>query len=357
MQHLWIIITGLVFGVGAVLLVKAGNPGNYGFCAACHLRDVAGALGIHGAATLQYARPEVLGWVIGAFGVARLSGDFRPRGGGNAAARFALGAAMMIGALVFLGCPLRAIVRLSAGDLNGITGLAGFVAGIGAGIWFLKTGFQLGRSRVLQGTAAFTGYLIPLAAFILTAAVAVGAPFLNYSLQGPGSLHAPIAFSLVLGLVAGGLAQKTRMCLSGGIRDYLLVRDTYLLKVYALLFVSALAANVYFGYFKLGFVGQPLAHNAHVWNFIGLFVAGLAATLAGGCPLRQLILGGQGNLDALWTILGMLAGAGLAHRLNAAASPAGVTSNGQIVLGIALLVVVLIGWKYRTAFDLEEVRA
>lgn len=355
MQYLWIILTGLFFGLGAVLLVKMGNPGNYGFCAACHLRDLAGALGIHSTATLQYARPEVLGWVLGAFGMSRLNGEFRPRGGGNAIVRFLLGAAMMVGALVFLGCPLRAILRLSAGDLNGITGLLGFTAGIGVGICFLKAGFRLDRSLVKQGPAAMSGYLIPGAALVLAVAVLVGAPFLNYSAKGPGALHAPVLLSLGLGVGAGLLAQKTRMCLSGGIRDYLLVRDTYLIKIYVVLFASALAANLFLGSFTLGFVGQPLAHTQHVWNFFGLFVAGLAATLAGGCPLRQLVLGGQGNLDALWTIFGMLAGAGIAHRLNAAASPAGVAMNGQLALGIALLLVLAIGWRYREVLVAEEV--
>ena len=119
---IWILVTGLAFGVGAVLLVKFGNPGNYGFCAACHLRDIAGALGIHQVATLQYARPEIMGWVVGGFSFAAVRGEFQPRGGSNPVVRFLLGMMMMVGALVFLGCPLRAILRLAAGDLNGITG-------------------------------------------------------------------------------------------------------------------------------------------------------------------------------------------------------------------------------------------
>ena len=81
MSTVWIIAAGLAFGLGAVLLVQAGNPGNYGFCAACHLRDIAGALGIHKTPVLQYARPEIMGWVIGAFVLSKTSGEFRPRGG------------------------------------------------------------------------------------------------------------------------------------------------------------------------------------------------------------------------------------------------------------------------------------
>jgi hypothetical protein len=330
MNVLLVVITGIVFGLGSVLLVKSGNPGNYGFCAACQLRDIAGALGIHQVATLQYARPEILGFVLGAFVLAKASGEFRPRGGSNPAIRFVLGALMMIGALVFLGCPLRGILRLAGGDLNGIVGLAGFVAGIGAGVLFLRNGYNLGRAHNYSGAVGYSGYLAVIAAAILVAGVFTQAAFLNFSAKGPGSLHAPVIISLIAGLLGGALAWKTRMCLSGGIRDFILVRDTYLLKIYGMIFVAALAGNMYFGMFKLGFAGQPLAHTMHLWNFLGLFLTGLAATLAGGCPLRQLIMAGEGNTDATFSVLGMLAGAGIAHGLNAAGGPAGVALNGQL---------------------------
>lgn len=347
MNYALIVITGVVFGLGAVLLVKNGNPGNYGFCAACQLRDIAGALGLHQAATLQYARPEVLGWVLGAFSLARLNGQFRPRGGAKPLIRFVLGVTMMLGALAFLGCPLRGILRLAAGDLNGITGLAGFIAGIYTGIYFLKQGFNLGRAKVYNGTGSSIGYAGIFAAIILLIAVTTNAGFLNYSAKGPGSMHAPILLSLVLGLVTGALAWRARMCLSGGIRDFILVRDTYLLKVYIVMFLAALVGNLYFGFFKLGFTNQPLAHTMHIWNFLGLFVTGLAATLAGGCPLRQLIMTGEGNVDAMACVLGMLFGAAIAHTLNTAGSPAGVSFNGQAAVVVSIIVTGGIGWMYR----------
>ena len=347
MSSIWIWIAGLSFGVGAVLLVKAGNPGNYGFCAACHLRDIAGALGIHKAGLLQYARPEIFGWMIGAFAMSKVSGEFRPRGGSAPAVRFLLGALMMLGALVFLGCPLRAILRLAGGDLNGITALAGFIAGILSGINFLKRGFSLGRARTIQGPVAYAGYLPVMLAAILLVAVATGAGFLYYSTKGPGSQHAPILVSLIAGLVTGAVAMKTRMCLSGGFRDFFLVKDTFLLKTYGLLFLSAMAANMAFGTFKLGFTGQPLAHTMHLWNFLGLYLVGVTATLLGGCPLRQLIMAADGNTDAGVCVLGMLAGAGLAHTINLAASGAGVPVNGQIAVGVGILVSFGIGFICR----------
>ncbi|MDF2569889.1 MAG: putative selenium metabolism protein YedE family [Sporomusa sp.] len=344
----WLIIaTGVVFGLGAVLLVKFGNPGNYGFCAACQLRDIAGALGIHSTATLQYVRPEILGFILGAFGLARLKGEFRPRGGSNPALRFVLGMAMMIGALVFLGCPLRAILRVAGGDLNGITALVGFIAGIGAGVLFLKNGFNLGRAHVYTSGVKFSGYLAAAAALILLIAVSMGAGFLNFSAKGPGSMHAPISISLIAGLAGGALAWRTRMCLSGGFRDFMLVGDTSLLKIYGVMFLAALAGNLYFGFFKLGFENQPLAHTMHIWNFLGLFLTGLAATLAGGCPLRQLIMAGEGSTDAMFCVLGMLAGAGVAHTLNAAGSAAGVGINGQIAVIAGIVIIAGLGYVCR----------
>lgn len=346
-----IIATGVVFGLGAVLLVKAGNPGNYGFCAACHVRDIAGALGIHQVATLQYVRPEILGFILGSFSLAKSSGEFRPRGGSKPLIRFVLGALMMIGALVFLGCPLRGILRLAGGDLNGLTGLAGFVGGIMTGIMFLKRGYNLGPAQAHSGSKNTTGYLAAAAAVILLAGTGTHAAFLNFSAKGPGSLHAPVIVSLIAGLVAGGLAWRSRMCLSGGFRDFILVKDTFLLKIYGVIFLAAFVGNQYFGFFKLGYEGQPLAHTGHLWNFLGLFLTGLAATLAGGCPLRQLIMSGEGNTDAMFCVLGMLAGAGLAHSLNIAGSAAGVDVNGQIAVVAGIILTAGIGYLFRENQD------
>lgn len=349
----WFLIlgTGVAFGLGAVLLVKLGNPGNYGFCAACHLRDIAGALGIHNVATLQYVRPEILGFILGSFTLAGVNRQFRPRGGSKPLVRFLLGMLMVIGALVFLGCPLRGILRLAGGDLNGLTGLAGFACGIVAGVFFLKNGFNLGRAQIHQGIGRWVGYLPAVVALALLGAVAAHAAFLKFSVQGPGAQHAPIIASLIGGLIAGGFAWRTRMCLSGGIRDFILVRDTYLLMIYAVLFLAALAGNLALGSFKLGFAGQPLAHTMHVWNFLGLFLTGVAATLAGGCPLRQLIMAGEGNSDAMFCVLGMLAGAGVSHGFNAAGSATGVLMNGQIAVVAGILAAFLIGYVFREQIE------
>lgn len=53
---------------------------------------------------------------------------------------------MMIGALVFLGCPLRMVLRMSAGDLNAYVALIGFAGGVATGSCFLKKRLFSGKS-------------------------------------------------------------------------------------------------------------------------------------------------------------------------------------------------------------------
>ncbi|MFR9190991.1 MAG: hypothetical protein ACLVL7_12775, partial [Anaerotruncus massiliensis (ex Togo et al. 2019)] len=96
--------------------------------------------------------------------------------------------------------------------------------------------------------------------------------FILFSEKGPGSMHAPIWISLIAGLVVGALAQRTRLCMVGGIRDVLLFQDWTLLSGFVAILVAALAGNlvlnaVFGGYFNLGFMGQPVAHIDGVWNF------------------------------------------------------------------------------------------
>ena len=327
----FVLAVGGVFGLLGALLVKWGNPGNMGYCAACFLRDVTGALGLHRVATVQYLRPEISGFILGAFFLALYNREFRARGGSAPLIRFVLGALMMLGALVFLGCPLRGILRLGGGDFNALTGLLGFASGVGLGTYFLRKGFNLGRDRVFANSAG--GYLLPAVAGLLLALLFIKPAFIYFSTKGPGAAHAAIPLSLAAGLIGGALAQRARLCLSGGFRDFFLVRDTTLLSAYGAMLLLAFLTNFALGQVKWGFFGQPIAHSAHLWNYLGLLLCGLAAVLAGGCPLRQMILAGEGNLDAAVTVLGMVAGAAIAHTYLLAAVPDSVDAAGAIVTG------------------------
>ncbi|HPZ43122.1 MAG TPA: YedE family putative selenium transporter [Bacillota bacterium] len=336
-QRNLIILAGSVFGLLAILLVKYGNPPNMGFCIACFLRDITGGLGLQRAPVVQYIRPEILGLVLGAFAAALVSREFRTLGGSSALTRFVLGFVAMIGMLVFLGCPLRAILRLAGGDLNALVGIAGLVAGVALGIPFLRKGFSLGRA-LPQNKA--NGYVfVGIIVFFLILLLAKPA-FIYFSTEGPASMRAPLALSLGVGLLAGVLAQRTRLCLAGGVRDFILFRDFYLLYGFIAILVVALIGNLVLGNFKLGFAGQPIAHSDGLWNFLGMMLAGLCFVLMGGCPLRQLVSAAEGNTDSAVTVLGLMAGAAFAHNFGLAASAGGVPAAGQaaVLIGFAVIV-------------------
>ncbi len=52
-------------------------------------------------------------------------------------------------------------------------------------------------------------------------------PFLFASEKGPGAMYAPVLASITLGLIIGFLAQQTRFCTTGAVRDAVLFADFY----------------------------------------------------------------------------------------------------------------------------------
>ncbi len=101
--------------------------------------------------------------------------------------------------------------------------------------------------------------------------------------------------------------------------------------------------NIVMGKLNVGFAEQPIAHADGLWNFMGMVVVGFGAILLGGCPLRQLVLAGEGNIDSAITVLGLILGAAFAHNFGLASSPKGPTPGGQIAVVIALVLFVVIG--------------
>jgi YedE family putative selenium metabolism protein len=344
-----IISAGAVVGILAPILQKLGNPGNMGICVACFERDIAGALGLHRAAVVQYLRPEIPGFILGALIAALIFREFRPRSGSAPIVRFFLGVFAMIGALVFLGCPWRALLRLAGGDWTAIVGLLGLAAGIGIGVFFLRQGYSLGRS---YKAPAVLGWVMPVFAVLLLLFRIFRVQFseggaIFYSESGPGSMFAPVVVSLVVGMVIGILAQRTRLCTMGAIRDVLLMGDTHLFGGIAAIVVFAFLTNLVLGQFSPGFVGQPVAHTNHLWNFGGMMLAGLAFALAGGCPGRQLFLAGEGDGDAGVFVMGMIVGAGFAHNFSLASSPSGPGAYGPAAVIVGLVVCLAIGFGAR----------
>ena len=346
-ERIQIVIAGLIIGVIASLLVFFGNPSNMGFCIACFLRDTAGGLGLHRAAAVQYIRPEIIGLVLGSFGVALVKKEFSAKGGSAPVTRFMLGFFVMVGCLMFLGCPFRMILRLAGGDLNALLGLLGFALGILAGVFFLKRGYSLKRTYTQTKLDGVIFPVIQVVVFILL----VAAPafiFFTEAGGGPGAKHAAVAISLIAGLIVGALAQRTRLCMVGGIRDVVLFREPKLLMGFGAILVSALVCNLILNgvgeatFFHLGFKGQPIAHTDGLWNCLGMLLVGFGCVLLGGCPLRQLVMSGEGNSDSAVTVLGLIVGAAFCHNFGLASSADGPTAAGKIavLLGIAVVLVI-----------------
>ena len=117
----------------------------------------------------------------------------------------------------------------------------------------------------------------------------------------------------------------------------ILMRNFDLLTIIGGFFVVMLVFNAATGRFILGFdTPGVIAHSGHLWNILGMYAVGFAAVLAGGCPLRQLILAGQGSSDSAVTVLGMFAGAAAAHNFGLAASGTALDAETQEIVAGAV---------------------
>ena len=336
-------VGGGVLGGLAAALVLLGNPASTGLCVSCFLVNVAGAVGIHPWESQSYLRPEISGILLGAFFAACAAREFRARGGGSPVRHFIGGAFLLLGCEVFIGCPVKALLRTAGGGAAGAIGLAGLVAGVLFAAAYLRDGYVLPTPRELpEGT----GLLLPAAAFLLFAlASGVAESFAAVGFPS-GSRHAPFAVSAAAGLLFGAVGQRTRFCVTGSVRTAALTRDFREAAGTGAFLIAALAVNLPAGLFSPTLSLEPGAHTDLFWAFLSLAMVGFGAILVGGCPFRQLVRSASGDLDAAAAVAGMLLAAGLSVRWGIGSSPAGVTSAGKlaVLLGWAFFLA-LAGWK------------
>jgi YedE family putative selenium metabolism protein len=329
---LWLASAGV--GMLAAVIVALGNPGNMGICGACFLRDTAGALGLFAGEGPRIFRPELVGLIVGAFLLRLAQGRSEGRAGAHSAARFFLGLWMGIGALVFLGCPFRMLQRLGGGDLNAVVGLAGFLVGVGVGRLFEKAGYTAGKTAVVITPAGSPALILAIGG--LTLFLADQLPF------GPGPdssstlpPHAPWFWALGIATIAGVILSLTGFCAVTAARQVFAGPRRMLWAALALIAGYAIV-SVATGRFKCGFADQPVSHSDQLWNLLAMVLVGLTGVLAGGCPVRQVVLAGEGNGDAMITAVGILAGCALAHSFGAVSSVAGATPPGRVAVVIGL---------------------
>lgn len=341
----YFIISGAVLGIVAAFLAYAGNPANMGICAACFLRDTSGALGFHSVQTLQYLRPELIGLVLGGF-LASLfwTKEFAPKNSTATFSSFFLGVFAMIGALVFLGCPWRAFLRLGGGDMTAIAGFLGLAAGVGIGLFFKKNGYKVDESVSVSKNI---GFLPVIFSVLLLLALVFGLKIgengaLFSSVKGPAAQHAALFISLIGGLVVGVFMQKSKFCSVGAFARAYRGDFSMFCGVVAIIAFASIA-NLALGQYKFGFEAQPIAHNDFVWNFLGMVLAGLCFSLSEGCPGKHLVQMGTGNLHSGIFVIGMMAGAGFAHNFLLASSPAGITPYAPWAVGLGFVFAVYVG--------------
>lgn len=336
---LLVILTGFIVGIASIVLTALGNPPDMGLSIACFIRDIAGALGLHTANLFQYVRPELIGITLGAVLMAAFSKEFHPRGGSSPVTRFIIAIVVMVGAMVFLGCPLRMLLRIGSGDLSAVIGFVGYIAGVVFGSLWLKGGFTLRRAYAQSLTE---GVAMPAAmVLLLLLSVNVSSLFL-FSTSGSGAMHAPIILSLIIGLLIGGICQYTRFCTMASIRNVIFLRDFTMLWGVLALIVTVSIGNAILGKLHYSFSG-PLGDQSNwFWGFLSMALVGWGSVQLDGCPLRQLILAGEGDSDAAVVIIGFLIGAALCHNFHLVTLVSGPTLNGMIavVAGFALLLVI-----------------
>lgn len=156
-------------------------------------------------------------------------------------------------------------------------------------------------------------------------------------------MHAPLIISLGVGILLGFVFQKSRFCTIAAVRDTVLLKETHILQGLVAFVLLAFITNMLLGQFHAGFEKQPIAHNDALWNFLGMVLSGLALTLVGGCPGRQLVLSGEGDSDAGVFIMGLLVGAGVAHNFALASSPAGIGANAPFMVFAGLIFCIVLG--------------
>jgi hypothetical protein len=140
------VFVGALVGVLAAavqgLLASAGGPEAYGFCVACHTRDLVNSVVNALAGTSLTVAPisknavlpflTIVGVLIGALVAARLNGEFRVKKGSLTSYAWytAGGILFMVFALLMGGCPYRIALRTGYIDIVAVIGLVGIIAGI-----------------------------------------------------------------------------------------------------------------------------------------------------------------------------------------------------------------------------------
>ena len=139
------IVTGIL-AVAAGAFFEVRPPESYGVCMACHARDLVNwTLNLLAGTRLEVAPASLvfpvltpIGVILGALLAARISGEFRWQTPDNLWKAFVYGILVMNFALLAGGCSIRLLLRTSSGEVLGLIGFAGMIAGVILGTFWLR---------------------------------------------------------------------------------------------------------------------------------------------------------------------------------------------------------------------------
>ena len=285
---------GAVIGLIAVWLQSSATRQTWGICVACFERDVAGGLGLHRAAIVQYLRPEIMGAGVRPAGRRHRHAGIQTARGFRTHRPFCPRHDSCHGRIGVPRCPWRAISARRRRRKRHPLALPAWPRG---SVWdaLFKKAIPLVAATARASSPGHSSPSSPSACSF----------FLPHFPANPGRRKAapcstregPLAHSTPLHRFAGaGLHNRHFRAAQpflhdGAFRD-LLFRYTHLRRGWRPCspphWVNALTGGL-----KFGFEGQPVAHSDFLWNYLGMVTAGLAFALAGGHPGRQLFMAGK----------------------------------------------------------------
>jgi len=143
-------VIGVLAAFSQALLISAGGPEAYGFCVACHTRDLVNGLSNILAGTNLALAPisknavlpvmSVVGVLIGAYLSARVNREHKSKKGSprDYFAYFLGGFLVLELAMIFGGCPYRAALRTGYGDIFALLFIVTMALGVIAGTVLAK---------------------------------------------------------------------------------------------------------------------------------------------------------------------------------------------------------------------------
>ncbi|MBP2143067.1 putative membrane protein YedE/YeeE [Methanococcus voltae] len=141
----------------------------------------------------------------------------------------------------------------------------------------------------------------------------------------------PAIGTLIFGAIIGYLGQRSALCFCGGIRDMILIKDSWLFKGLVGFIGGALVTAIVFSLLgqlptfpwiiTKGLTAIPgdaagnLGLMPHlIVTVIGGIGVGIISVIQGGCPFRNLVMAGEGNKTAIAYVFGMVVGAIIFHQ-------------------------------------------